>query len=381
VEGNLVQFQLLAQSMLGMLGMLLAYACCALCCTATRNPVLWPFCSESIWNTPVGSDAIFVDAQIGPFHNLGPDVSHFIETTASDPLVEWYKVEHWGGPRCKVPSSGKSYQHLHVPNTFIVPDITAHSTPNGACVLLQPDRHTLVQMNPVCRNTSGASIYGDATHGEPQHFEDLYGMGQTGAYGGSGLSALGGSIRPGEWASSAFKHALKTELYAHYYYSQAQLPGQLQPGFRWPAVTCDGYAFNCSKPGSKPGKPSPCYNGTVRELQPGALLAVPPTVTVTGLGLVSTPAIKLFHALQDYGAYVVADSAWNSTSIAMEAGVTGDVNRYRYSPSSSSNVRESYYYYIDRLHHVQYIYRLCTPSTHHTISPTIFHSPCVLHSP
>ena len=92
------------------------------------------------------------------------------------------------------------YGRIHVPETFVVPDVTGHSTPNGAAVILQPDGRTLVQMNPVCRNTSGgdgkAPIFGDATHGEPQHFEDLYGMGQTGAYGGSGLSALGGRWAP-----------------------------------------------------------------------------------------------------------------------------------------------------------------------------------------
>jgi hypothetical protein len=291
---------------------------------AARDPLQQPFCSESIWNTAIGSSAIFVDAKLRPFYSVEPDVSHFVVTRSSDPLVEWYKVEHWGGPRCQVPSSGKAYKHLHVPDAFTVSDITAHSTPNGAAVLLQPDQHTLVQMNPVCRNVSGAPIFGDATFGEPAHFEDLYGMGRTGAYGGSGLSALGGSIRPREWSNSGpFKHALKVELYAHYYYSPLQLPGQLQPGFRWPAVTRDGYALNCSIP-ARPNHPPSCYNGTVPELQPGSLLAVPPTVTVEALRLTSAPAIKLFAALQGYGAYVVADSAWNSTSIAMEEGVSDE---------------------------------------------------------
>ena len=305
--------------------LLLAAACTA---AAARDPVKWPFCSQSIWNSPIGSDANFIDAKIAPFHHLGPDVSHFVQAEASDPLVEWYKVEHWGGPRCQVPSSGMAYRHLHVPDSFRVPDVTGHSTPNGAAVFLQPDRRTLVQMNPVCRNASGAPIFGDATHGEPQHFENLYGMGQTGAYGGSGLSALGGSIRPGEWALAAgpFRHAIKTELWAHFYYARARLPGQLAPGFRWPAVTCDNYAEDCSRPG-KPGKPPPCYNGSVPQLQPGALLAVPPAVTAAGLGLVSAPAIKLFDALQQYGAYVVADSAWNSTSIALQDGVSDEFER------------------------------------------------------
>ena len=96
-----------------MSGLLLA-ACASSTCSAAstppsphdRDPLQWPFCSESIWNEPIGSDAVFVDAKITPFHNVGPDVSHFVVASDVDPLVEWYKVEHWGGPRCEMPSSG-----------------------------------------------------------------------------------------------------------------------------------------------------------------------------------------------------------------------------------------------------------------------------------
>jgi len=55
-----------------------------------RDPLQQPFCSESIWNTPIGSAAVYIDAKITPFHNLGPDFSHFVETQTSDPSVEWY---------------------------------------------------------------------------------------------------------------------------------------------------------------------------------------------------------------------------------------------------------------------------------------------------
>jgi hypothetical protein len=235
-----------------------------------------------------------------------------------------YAVKHWDGPRCDVTPGQQPYRELNVPETFVVADVNNHSTPNGALALLQPDGHTLVQMNPVCRNDSGGPIFGDATHGEPGTFEDLYGMGRTGAYGGSGLSALGGSIRPGEWAAGAgpFRHVLKTELWASLYYSHAQLPGQPAAGYRWPAVTCDNYAFNCSGPLHE-GRHR-CYSGKVPQLQPGSLLAVPPAQSATSLGLKTDPGKKLFQALQDYGAYVVADTAWNSTSIAMQEGVTDE---------------------------------------------------------
>lgn len=55
----------------------------------SRDPLLSPFCTESIWNVPIGSNATYVAAQIQPFHNLGPDISHFVAAVATDPLVQW----------------------------------------------------------------------------------------------------------------------------------------------------------------------------------------------------------------------------------------------------------------------------------------------------
>lgn len=55
-----------------------------------RDLLQQSFCSESIWNTPIGSVAVSIDAKIQPFHNLGPDFSRFVETHTSDPSVEWY---------------------------------------------------------------------------------------------------------------------------------------------------------------------------------------------------------------------------------------------------------------------------------------------------
>ena len=57
----------------------------------------------------------------------------------------------------------------------------------------------------------------------------------------------------------------------------------------------------------------------------GTLLAIPPDVSVEDLGLVSESAKKIFHTLQDYGAYIVDDTAWGSYAFAVEAGTERDL--------------------------------------------------------
>ena len=53
----------------------------------------------------------------------------------------------------------------------------------------------------------------------------------------------------------------------------------------------------------------------------GSLLAIPPSVSEDSLGLETVPGKKLFHALQDYGGYIVDDTAWDAHAIAVEKGV------------------------------------------------------------
>ena len=53
----------------------------------------------------------------------------------------------------------------------------------------------------------------------------------------------------------------------------------------------------------------------------GALLAIPPNATEQSLGLTTAPGKKLFHALQDYGGYIVDDAADPSYNLAVENGV------------------------------------------------------------
>eukprot|EP01045_Picozoa_sp_COSAG04_P037842 COSAG04_NODE_9865_length_826_cov_0.946355_1_plen_81_part_10 len=75
--------------------------------------------------------------------------------------------------------------------------------------------------------------------------------------------ALGTELLP---STPPIQHALKLELYAHYYYYWRRNVTTSDTCWRWPAQVCDGYAGN---PGSQG------YNGSNPQLMPGSLLAVP----------------------------------------------------------------------------------------------------------
>ena len=57
----------------------------------------------------------------------------------------------------------------------------------------------------------------------------------------------------------------------------------------------------------------------------GSLLALPPGLNAKALGLTTEVGGKLFHALQDYGAYVSDDSGWNAIDLCAEVGVEDEV--------------------------------------------------------
>ncbi|WP_289500767.1 hypothetical protein [Gloeocapsopsis sp. IPPAS B-1203] len=263
----------------------------------TRNKWLWPFASTSPWNMPIGSNARYVPANIQKAEWVSADVEYLYKLKADNPVRSVYIPGAWGPGRC----TGTSPQGtLQLPDDLIVPDATRYSTPNNAAAFLLPDGKTLVQLNPLTRCTAGGNVYGWRT-------EDvsIYGDGLRGGRGGSGLSSIGGSIRLGELTGTKpIRHALKINLWANKYlhYSSSN------PGYRWPADRADSYAAQH-------------YKGTNPKLVMGTLLAIPPNVTRASLGLQTPAGRKLFHALQNYGGYVVDDSAGDAHYLSMEKGV------------------------------------------------------------
>src|SRR5205823_3897233 len=99
-----------------------------------------------------------------------------------------------------------------IPADFVVPGSHQGSpdgdTPNAAAAILAADGHTIIQTQPFarCAGQSPTSHYMFRS-------EDLYGIGETGSHGGSGLSALGGTVRLGELVpGGTIRHSLKLNI-------------------------------------------------------------------------------------------------------------------------------------------------------------------------
>jgi len=328
-----------------------------------RDRFLWPFSSTSVWNMPLGSGAVFEPARIfslpfaegcalrrgpaasrrvaclggsptpaacaaagccwdanaapapacyvaagGPAQSFHNDQDLVVLATASDPTVDWVDQGDWsGGDKCAV--TGKVAARIQLPDAFS----TSCVLNNNALAVLSPDNRTLLQMQPAYRLPGAAQPLLARYHaGCPVPFPwavDILGDAPWGAHGGSGLSSMGGVVRAGELAPGAppLRHALKLELFAHDYYFSGGTAAPYADCFAWPALGCDSYAHDASSPQA--------YNGSNPRLKPGALLAIPPGVSVP---VATEPARLLRDALATYGGYIVDDTASDDASVCME---------------------------------------------------------------
>jgi hypothetical protein len=279
----------------------------------TRDPWFWPFASDSIWNTPIGSGAVYEPAGFKRSGYIGVDQEWFFKLKKSDPIRQIKSPSDWGKrwPGDKVLGS------MPVPDDLIIPDANPPHTPNACATFLMPDGRSVKQLEPTCRVEKGAQIVG-WVHGEDQ---DLYGPGIKGTHWGSGLSAIGGSIRLGELTGpKPIRHALKLNIWGKNYLYY----GEKVKGFRWPADRCDSGADKS-------------YGGKNPKLVMGALLALAPKLSAEKLGVTTPIGRKLFAALQDYGAYVSDDSGWDAYDLCAEVGVIEEVKAKAGLELSSSN--------------------------------------------
>ena len=277
-----------------------------------RNPLLQPFASNSIWNTPIGANAQYVPANIQPTSYVTADIDHFYALSATDTNQDVFRIGSW---RDRSSGTRELGFDLPLPDHLLLPDANPIETPNNSSAFLLPDGNTLVQFNATTRPQVGSDLYG-----VPFADARLDGDGIEGGHGGSGLSSIGGTLRIGELTGDApIQHVLKINLWTRNFlaYSQGDQGGL---GYRWPAVKADSYANATT------------YGGTVPELVMGSLLAIPPSLTAASLGLNTEPGRKLFNALQDYGAYVADDTAFDTHAFTLENGVLQEFeHRYGYS--------------------------------------------------
>jgi len=276
----------------------------------TRDPWRWPFSADSIWNTPIGSGAVYTPAGLGPATHVGTDIQILLRTAATDPEREVLDSPTWGPGR----ASGKTPLGfaLRVPDDWIVPDAGKDNpyglTPNANFAILLPDGDSLLQGCKVCRVQRGGPVHMPDWMRFPANRKtvSLRGDGlEGGGQGASGMSALGGTIRLGELVGNApIRHAVKINPFAaRYCFYSKEIPG-----WRWPAKRADSYA---------PKE----YKGTNPAVVMGSLLALKPDATPEALGLQTAPGRKLFFALQNYGAYFTEDAAWDTWDLIVERDV------------------------------------------------------------
>ncbi|HYM14368.1 MAG TPA: hypothetical protein VEZ14_02285 [Dehalococcoidia bacterium] len=270
----------------------------------TRDKTLWPFSSTGIWNMPIGSGAAYIPAGIAPASSVSIDEEFILFPSPADPLVPVYTNAIWGAGRCQEISYAYD---INLPDGFVVQDAAPPYTPNAVAAILSGDGRTLKQMNPVSRCQPGGAL----TAGWLAPDQDIYGDGILGGHGGSGLSGIGGSIRLGELTGpDPIRHALKVNLWGQRWLSPSD------GGFRWPAVHADA-SYN--DPQARNG-----YGGALPQLRMGALLAIPPGVDISALGLKTDAARKLAWTMQNYGAYVVDNTTWDSHALDVQSGVAAE---------------------------------------------------------
>ena len=293
-----------------------------------RNAFDWPFTPQSIWNTPIGSGAQFVPANIfvpskPPPNYFRIDPAIIVATAATDPIVPWYNQGHWGSPKtndsyCAI--TGPLIDRVHFPANLTFTDFGD----NAFASVLKPDGRTVFYPHPlfVCEPGGPMLALLMDDNGPGERSADIYADdGNLGDQFGSGLNAMASALRKGQLLPGAppIRHALCLEFFAHDYYWTPTNASHADC-FRWPAVQCDHHERNCTPlvPGTNP---LDCYAGTDPHFRPGALLALPPGARAAlNASLATAPARGLAQALSDYGAYVCANSA-GAVNFLAELGV------------------------------------------------------------
>lgn len=278
----------------------------------TRDPLRQPFSSTSVWNMPIGSGARYVPAGLAavPGGRAGGtrvpelDEEPLVLSPSAPQVPIRYSAGSFGGDRCRDDPS-RVLATVPIPRGYVLPS----TGDNQSSAILAADGRTVVNTQPLARCRAG----GPATALVRYPDADLYGDGIDGAHGGSGLSALGGSIRVGELRPGQVgpRHALKVNLWAAGELARCRTRPEC---FRWPARKSDSNAV--ANYGSKrAGSP----------IRMGSLLAIPASVDLTRLGLRSGPGRQLAWTLQNYGAYVVDDTYGPAFALNAESGPAGSV--------------------------------------------------------
>lgn len=245
-----------------------------------RDAALWPFASNSPWNTSLGSGAKYTDIDSPGF---SPDGGANLN------------VKEWSYPvSIAKPTDPKRNFYWRDGNELIgtmrVPnDAQPDSQGDGSLIVINDAHNAAIEMWQASRRPNG-DWEGSVT---VEH--DLRGTGFYSDYRGTragGMAATGGLIRRDELINRDIPHALAVAVRP----KAMNRNGPNRAAYVWPASWADG--------GDGGGY------GTAGNLYMGSLLAIPPDVDLEKLNL-SPQGLAVARALQDYGAYVVDQGSGN----------------------------------------------------------------------
>lgn len=289
----------------------------------TRDKLIRPFSATSIWNQPIGTSATLAAANMnmgqsftvsfspgtydwGYITRLVPE-EEYIFTSGVSTSVEYSPAAWTGADRC-APSSSKAGFPFTVlmPSAYTIPN----SGLNNSTAWFNVAQDTVLQAQPVTRCTAGTS----ATASEKFSDQSVTGAGTSGSHGGSNLSAIGGTIRYGEWTeinngnTTYFRHALKMVVPAK---TWCYWGGGGGNQYRDPATVADSYASAST------------YGGVNTQLKPGSLLTLQSSFNVAAL--LTVPGKALAETIKRYGVYIVDDQGdFNAIAFSHEKGPAGN---------------------------------------------------------
>jgi hypothetical protein len=257
----------------------------------SRNVWDWPFSVESPWNTSVGSRAMYarVSTPGWPPKNLTNAV-----------LIRPIIVAGGTNARINLLAPEEPPRPLRYPESW-----SPESTPGEIVCAIFPADNLCCEMTEPMRLPSG-----DIRVRE-RHSMDVLGHGVGWSWPRPRViagSAFAGLIRRGE-LTFGIEHALALAINARHINGDNGYDGH-----RWPGV---------------PVAPELVRQfGTEGNLALGALLALPPSVEVSSLGVgTAGPGFEIARALQDYGAYVVQTTDGELKLIAAaDAGLPPDID-------------------------------------------------------
>lgn len=239
-----------------------------------RDPGVWPFAPDSVWNQSIGSNAKYVAVDTPewkPGSGAGLRGPHFlvpiIYSETNDPPMRIVSI-----------TDGAVLDEVRIPEALKV-DLR----PRHRLMVVDPTHRWGIEMLNTRLLPNGDLECGRYWKNDltgPGYFDEPNGARR------SGMSAFGGMIRRGE-----FKHGISHALALSMPASALSRRTASGKPWVWPACTAIGKdRTNFSENGN---------------LHLGALLAIPPNINVAELGVGSSgPAYEVAKALQDYGAYI-----------------------------------------------------------------------------